>query len=363
VQAPENESVNHTDLDMVYFDAAHFAPVPTTTLTVSPSGATVNLSWSGSGVAPAWSLKGYEVQYRDQADGNWTTLQSKNSANTGGLFNGQFGHTYLIRARTWQKINESYQSGIDLPGDWREQTIILGALVSGQVTTNRGDGVSGVTVTELGSGASATSGSAGIFNLGVAGSGQYTFAAGSSGDWAAPPPLPASVQLNQTTWLTFTLRPPDDVVDNGDFENGLADWQVNGTPPTIIGSGQRSGAASLRLSSTVTVSQTDFLSNSYQPVLSFWYKMEGSDGDDVFIAEFLGTDSLTPTNTMNIVTNGDWQQAWLPLSLTEVYTGPVGVRFSLAQGGGSPATVYLDEVSLGAAWGGPIPTYLPLVFK
>ncbi|NJN97688.1 MAG: fibronectin type III domain-containing protein [Anaerolineales bacterium] len=103
VQAPENDSVNHTDLDMVYFDAAHVAPVPTTTLTANPSGTLVNLNWSGSGVAPSWSLKGYEVQYREATTSNWTTLQGKSSTNTSGSFNGQAGHIYVVRARTWQK--------------------------------------------------------------------------------------------------------------------------------------------------------------------------------------------------------------------------------------------------------------------
>jgi hypothetical protein len=362
VQAPENESVNHTDLDMVYFDAAHVAPVPTTTLTANPSGAVVNLNWSGSGVAPSWSLKGYEVQYRDAAGSSWTTLQGKSSINTSGSFNGQLGHTYVVRARTWQRINESYQSDIDMPGDWREQTVSLGTLVSGRVSDNRGNGISGVVISESGSGATATSGSNGLFALGVAGSGQYTFTASALAGWMPPPPLSATVQLSQTTPLSFTMRPPDDVINNGDFENGANNWAVSGTAPDTITSGQRSGSASLRLTGTVTLSQSDSVANSYQPVLSFWYKMEGGDGDDVFTAELLGTDGLTPVNSFTTSTNGGWQQTWLPLNLTEVYTGSIGVRFSLTQGGSPQAAVYLDEVSLGASWGGPLRTYLPLIF-
>jgi hypothetical protein len=363
VQAGDNQSVNHTDLDMVYFDAAHVAPVPTTTLTTSINGTTVNLNWSGSGVAPAWSLKGYEAQYRDQASSTWTTIQSKNSTNTSGAFTGQLGHTYLVRARTWQQINESYQSGIDMPGDWREQTVTLGALVSGRVTTNRGDGVSDVTVSEVGSGAAATTGGDGIFNLGLAGAGNYTFTVVAVGGWSAPPPVQAWLQLTSTPFLSFTLRPPDNVVGNGDFENNLAEWQVSGPPPAIVASGRRSGSASLRLTDTVSISQTGLISNSYQPVLSFWYKVEGSDGNDTFTAHLFGSDGTTPANSFSTAANSDWQQAWLPLNLADVYTGPVGVQFSLAQGGEPQAAVYLDEVSLGASWGGPNDTYLPVTFK
>jgi hypothetical protein len=49
--------------------------------------------------------------------------------------------------------------------------------------------------------------------------------------------------------------------------------------------------------------------------------------------------------------------------LTEVYTGPIGVRFGLSQAGPTQTVVYLDEVSLGKAWGGPFKTYLPLISK
>jgi hypothetical protein len=348
---------------MVYFDPAHVAPVPATTLNASPNGITVNLNWSGSSPAPAWSLKGYEVQYRDQTASTWTTLQAKTSTNTSGAFTGQIGHTYLVRARTWQRINESYQSDIDMPGDWHQQTVTLGALVSGRVTTNRGDGVSGVTVTETGSNASTTTADGGLFNLGVAGAGQYNFTVSAPGNWTAPPPLTVSVQLTSTPFLSFTLRPPDDTIDNGDFENDLTGWQVSGTPPASINSGQRSGSASLLLSDTVTMSQTDFISGSYQPVLSFWYKIENSDPNNSFTAELLNTDNLTPANSFVASTDSPWQQVWVPLNGTDVYTGPVGVRFSLAQAGGSQTKVYLDEVSLGASWGGPSATYLPLIFK
>lgn len=363
VQAGDNQSGNHTDLDMVYFDAAHVAPVPTTTLTTAINGTTVNLNWSGSGVAPAWSLKGYEVQYRDQASSTWTTIQSQNSTNTGGAFTGQLGRTYFVRARTWQQINESYQSGIDMPGDWREQTVSLGALVSGRVTTNRDDGVSGVTVSEADSGASTITGDDGVFSLGLAGAGNYTFTVGAVAGWSAPPPVQTSLQLTSTPFLSFTLRPPDNVVGNGDFETNLAGWQVSGTPPAVVADGRRSGSASLRLTNTTSISQSGLISNSYQPVLSFWYKVEGSDGNDTFTAHLFGSDGLTPVNSFSTAANGDWQQVWLPLNLAEVYTGPVGVQFSLAQGGGSQAAVYLDEVSLGGSWGGPNDVYLPIIVK
>jgi hypothetical protein len=365
VQAPENTSVNHTDLDMVYFEAAHLAEVPTTTLTAIINGTTVGLTWTpGIGLGSGWSLKGYEVQYKDQAGGNWVTLQSKTGSSQNGSFSGQGGHTYTVRARTWQRTSERYDSDIDMPGPWQEKTVTVGGLVAGKVTTNQGTGVGGITVSEIGGSPATTTDSQGNYQLGLASAGAYTFTVSGVTGWTAPPPVAVSVQVNHTSSLNFTLRPPDDIISNGDFENDWADdWQVSGTPPQSVSSGQRSGAASLRLTNNVTLSQSGLSSGSYQPVLSFWYKIEGSDGDDSLAAELLDAASLTPVNRVTFSSNTDWRQAYLPLALTEVYTGPLGVRFSLAQTGPTQATVYLDEVSLGASWGGPIKAYLPVIVR
>jgi hypothetical protein len=252
-----------------------------------------------------------------------------------------------------------------MPGVWQEKIIVLGGLVSGRVTTNRGDGLSGITVTANPGDVSTTTDGNGDYNLSLAGAGDYTITAGAISDWTAPPPALVSVQLNNTTYLSFTLRPPDDVIDNGDFENGLTGWQVSGTSPTSDSSpgGQHSGTVGLRLSDTVTISQTDQVSGTYQPALSFWYKIQEGDDNDNFTAELLGSDGLTVVNSFSASSNSDWQQAWLPLNLTEVYTGPVGVRFSLTQTGPTQTVIYLDEVSLGGSWGGPNRVNLPIILK
>jgi hypothetical protein len=346
---------------MVYFDAAHVAPAPTTTLNVSSNGTTVDLSWSGSSPAPSWSIKGYEVQVRDHTGSSWTTLQPKNSTITSRSFNGQAGHTYTFRVRTWQKISESYNSDIDMPGPWQEQMVTPGALVSGKVINNQGFGLSGVTVADSDGSASTTTDGAGNYTLSLTNSGIYTLTVSGVASWTVPPPVPVSVQLNNTTYLTFTLRPPDDIVSNGDFESDLSGWQVSGSP-TPTTTERHSGAASLHLVDAATLSQTQLISNSYQPLLSFWYKLDSSDANDNFTAEILGTDGLISTNIFTTSANGDWQHVVLPLNLTEVYTGPVGMRFSL-QSDSSPATVYLDEVSLGASWGGANRVYLPVIFR
>jgi hypothetical protein len=357
VQAPDNQSYNHTDLDMVYFEAAHFAPVPTTNLNITPSGTIANLTWSSSAPAAGWSLKGYEVQYRDLTESDWITLQNKNNSDTSGSFTGLPGHTYLVRARAWQKITQTYE--FDLPGLWDEETVTLGAVVNGRVMTNRGDSISGLTVSEGSGSATAITGSDGFFTLGLTNSGSYTITVANIGGWTAPPSAPVLVQLNTTTPLSFTLHPPDDVIINGNFENNLTGWHIEGNMPDFINTGQRSGAYSLRLTQTVTLSQTGFITNAYQPGLSFWYRQSGGY-NNAFTAQILGANELNPLQIIDLANNGVWQHVWLPLNQGKVYTGPVAVQFSLVENG---ATVDLDEVSLGSSWGGPNEVFLPVIFR
>lgn len=361
VQAPENNSVNHTDLDMVYFEAAHVAETSAINLNVSASGTTVNLNWTpANSPGSGWSLKGYEAQYKDLANGNWVTLQSKTGVSQINSFAGQAGHSYAVRVRAWQKTTESYNSDIDMPGPWQEKNITVGALVTGKVMTNQGFGVAGVTVAQAGGNPSATTDDAGNFTLGLATAGTYTFTVTTNSGWTAPPSPPTSVLLNTTTSLSFTLNPPDQTLQNNDFENGFTDWQVSGTAPGSNTSERHSGNYSLVLTGSTTLSQTGTIANSYQPILSFWYKMNNNNGGDTFTAEILGDSGLISTNTFATSSNSEWQHVWLPLNLAEVYSGPIGARFSLNQ---SSATLYLDDVSLGASWGGPNKSYLPVVLK
>lgn len=361
VKAPDNKSVNHTDLDMVYFEAAHLAETPAMNLNVLASGTTVNLNWTPANSPGAgWSIKGYEAQYKDVAGGNWVTLQGKTGTGQTASFAGQAGHSYAVRVRAWQKTSESYNTDIDMPGPWQEKNITVGALVTGKVLTNQGFGVAGVTVAQAGGSASTITDDAGSFSLGVAAAGTYTFTVSTNSGWTAPPSPPTPVLLNTTTSLTFTLNPPDQTLQNNGFENGFTDWQVSGAAPTGDSSERHSGAYSLRLTDSVVLSQTGAVADSYQPVLSFWYKMNNSDGDDTFTAEILGGSGLDAANSFTASGGGEWQHVWLPLNLDEVYSGPIGVRFSFT---GTGAAVYLDSVSLGASWGGPNKSYLPVVLK
>ena len=213
--------------------------------------------------------------------------------------------------------------------------------------------------------ATATSDGDGTYNL-ITGAGTFGLTVTGTGSWTTPQPIQAVVPNDQTVVpLTITLRPPTDIIQNGDFENqNLANWSHTITQTNYISANHRSGSYSLCISNTVQMTQTGLISNVYEPTLGFWYKMESGDGDDLLTAEFLGTDALTTTSSFSTTTvNNSWHYTWLDLALTQVYTGPIGVRFHLDQTGATPAVVCVDEVSIGGAWGGPNFTFLPVIFK
>jgi hypothetical protein len=364
VQAPENDSYNHTDLDMVYFDAAHFDQAPSTTLNASTSSTTVNLNWSGS-AASGWSVKGYEVQYKDQAGGSWVTLQAKTGTNTNGSFVGQAGHSYTIRARTWQTMSEGYHSDIDMPGVWVEKSVTIGEAVVGQVINHAGMGLNGVTVSVSGTATSTLSANGGDYTLSTGAAGTFDIVASNFDGLLAPPTTAVTVTSNAVGVLTITLRPTgaDQAIRNNDFETDLSDWNVSdGSAASASNVARHTGNRSLWLSNTVSVSQTGAGSGIRRPLLSFWYK-----NNVPFTVEFLGEGiggsslgitALSPVQTQTLEAVGDWTHFILELGASDAYTGNVGVNFNYS--GGAGANVFIDEVSIAT---GPYKNYLPVVFK
>jgi hypothetical protein len=364
VRSPNTAATPHSN--QVWVDDTFMDVAPTTTVNLAADSSTqVSATWSGTPRA-GFHLYAYEAQYRQASQTSWTNLQlfdsdlgNPPSTNTSASFSTVAGLQYVVRARTWHEQNAGPHQ---IPGPWTEATIMPGSLVVGNVQTNRGQGVSGATVKVSGSMTTTTSGSDGGFSL-ITGPGTFGLTATTTVAWAAPQPVQVTVAGTAPPPLTITLRPPNDVIQNGDFENTVAGWDHNLSVPVYVSTDHRSGDASLAISSSAGLTQTAVVSGLFEPVLSFWYRVASGDGDDTFSAEILGTNALTATNAFSTSTSGDWQHAWLPLDLTEIYTGSIGVRFNLKQTGPTPSTVYLDEVSLGSSWGGPDRNWLPAIFK
>ncbi|GAB4528086.1 MAG: hypothetical protein Kow0063_04010 [Anaerolineae bacterium] len=354
VQAPENNSPNHVDLDMVYIDAAVVDLAPTVSLSVPATSDTeVSFSWVGS-AAPGWSLKGVEVQYQDAADGTWQIVQGKTGdGNASFSFTGQAGHVYNVRARSWQTKAEAYNADIDMPGLWVEKSVTVGGAFAGYVRNSFGLGVSGALISTRDS--SASSGSRGFYALEPLQYGQpYTLTAAASG-YRSPPYVEGMVaDSTSVTSIDFTLKPANDAIVNGDFEGDTSGWNQMGTGSAVVFSGDhRSGATSLRLTGPISLTQVVALSDTYNPTLSFWYKPGLADGDSFQISLVGSTASTSQTFTAN---GGDeWEHAWLSLNHPALYNGSLTVSFYLSGG-----QVFLDEVSLGD---GPYMIFLPVVLS
>jgi hypothetical protein len=358
---------NQVFVDAVVLTNAPAASATSPALSTDPS---FTVNWSGTPAYSDPSLE-YDVQYKVD-DGDWTNWRGKTES-TSRTFGPtdpitvEYGHIYHFRARAWEDYeNWPAEVTVKLPGVFASgngDTSTLVGGIYGHVHNNWAGSVGGATVAISGTASSTTTDGGGRYGLPLPAAGSYEVTASHSG-YGSPPGIAIDVYSATTTIpLTFTLRPPDDVVVNGDFEDDLSDWATTGTAPTVVTSPLRSGDYSLAMSGTSGITQTHSVSGMHEPTLSFWYTIVTSEtvGNDSFKAclyqndpsDCAATFAVTPTVDV------DWTHQWLALGLNKVYTGPLGISFSL-QWNGSGTMVYLDEVSLGK---GPYKVYLPLTIK
>jgi hypothetical protein len=366
VTSEASSSRNQVFVDTVVLTEAPSASATSPALSTDLS---FTVEWSGT---PAYSGNPleYDVEYKVD-DGSWEFWKGKTES-TSATFGPtspttvEYGHTYHFRARAWENYGYYNTVRVKLPGvfaDGNGDTSTFVGGIYGYVRNLWAGPIGGATVAISGTGSSTTTDSSGRYGLPLPADGSYEMTASHSG-YGSPPAIPIDVYSDTTTIpLTFTLRPPDDVVVNGDFEGDLSGWATTGTAPTVVTSPLRSGNYSLAMSGTSGITQTHSLNGVHEPTLSFWYKIATSEteGDDSFRAclyqndpsDCAATFAVTPTADV------DWTHQWLALGLNEDYTGPLGISFDL-QWNGSGTIVYLDEVSLGQ---GPYKTYLPLTVK
>ncbi|TEU20316.1 MAG: carboxypeptidase regulatory-like domain-containing protein [Anaerolineales bacterium] len=359
--------------NQVFVDAVVLTEAPTASAT-SPALSTdlsFTVEWSGTPAYSGDSLE-YDVEYKVD-DGSWTFWKGK-TGSTSAAFGPtspttvEYGHTYHFRARGWEDYGYYGSIKVKLPGvfaDGSGDTSTSVGGIYGYVRNHWGSPIGGATVTISGTASSTNTDGSGYYGLPLLpAEGSYEVTASHSA-YSSPPPIAIDVYSTTTTIpLTFTLRPPDDVVVNGDFEGDLSGWTTTGTAPTVVTSPLRSGDYSLAMSGNSGITQAHSVSGMHEPNLSFWYKIVTSEttGNDSFRAcLYQNTPSdCTATFTVTPTADVDWSHQWLALGLDEVYTGSVGISFTLEQDGTEPTTVYLDEVSLGK---GPYQIYLPLTVK
>jgi hypothetical protein len=372
-------------LNYSFLDSAILARTPVVTAT-SPAATdvpTFTVNWNNAQAAPGGgSLKWRDVQWLDEAEGVWHDWIT-HTYEVEAIFAGEKRHVYRFRARAWQQ----YPNGAHLYSPYRPlgdtQTVVGPPLLTGQVLLNDGQPLPGATVAVSGTAYATTSGAGGYYELEVQSWPDPQTIVVSHPTWLSPPPVyGVTFRPTDTVALTWTLRPPDDAVSNGQFEAGLAGWTVEpglGLTPTVVTEPLHSGGYALALggaapvSQTVGVRQTVVLSDVWEPVLSLWYRPVTTDTDDLFrVILTVVTQTISPTlpfTTTYVYTPAldadSWQHAWFPAGPPKtMLTATVTVAFELwTDGDDASTTVYLDEVSLGRTPGGPFHIYLPVVGK
>lgn len=366
------EPVGHPSLDnQVFIDAVMLAQAPTVSASSPPASysPTFTVTWEDGQAAPGGYIVKYDVQYQDDVNNTWTLWQDKTS-DTSAQFTGVIGRTYTFRARAYEKYTAWYDirlAGAWSDGDTTTRVAMMGG-VEGYVRDNRDVPLLSATVSLSGTAISCDTTDGGHYQVTPASPGTYDVLA--SGLGYAPPPEVRGLELQEDLVnLDFTLRPLDDVLENGDFEGSLSPWQtVAGgiVEPTLVDDDPRSAGYSLALGEGSTIEGTCAVTQAleipptmYLPTLSFWYRTPGSggEGDDTFEVGIYHGQPWTYHALPALPPSDQWTHAWLDLS---PFTGAVWLSFRHHREGAQDFVAYLDEVSLGRASGGPIKTHFPL---
>jgi len=377
-------SINQVWVDKAFLDIAPTISVNVTRLNDSLAQAV----WNGS-PRPGFHLFAYEAQYKKATDTAWTDLQifdvldgNTPPTATDATFPITPGETYIVRARMWHE--EDGGSNMEVAGPWVETQLQAGGILNGVVFNNTESTVSGATVAVSGALTQTTSGAGGAFSMNT-GVGTFGITATTPTGWNAPAPVWVDVPDTGTGVITLSLRPPDNFIPNGDFEGTLNGWTHTLAAPTFDSSSPRAGNTSLCISESGTLTATAIVTDMYRPTLAFWVRAQG-DGNDSLAAEIIAPEPFTVTAPLIFGQDtAGWQFTSLPMTMQitptggtgnfgggtgsfllpqpEVYSGDIGVRFTVTQNGGTPTTFCLDEVSAGRQWGGTNKVFLPLIFR
>jgi len=231
--------------------------------------------------------------------------------------------------------------------------------ITGTVRDNRGTPFTGATVELVGS-QTTSSDFDGEYTFSTVPAGTYDLQA-SANTYGTLQPM-QGVVVNEGEALTdvnFYLPPLDDVAQNGGFESDFNGWTTAGDNTPVITDTAHTGYKSAQLGGTAAgdswIEQTvDIPADMYRPTLSFMYRYPSQDTGEVVQVIVAGT-------TESISVSSEWAHHWIDLDGHQEET--VTIRFAVSENGSNPSYLYLDEVSLGKASGGPHKVYFPLLYK
>jgi len=231
--------------------------------------------------------------------------------------------------------------------------------LSGYVRDNRGIPFAGATVELVGYGTTETgwSGEYGFPNLPPD---AYDLKASASGYGTLQPMRGVVLSEGEAvTDVNFYLPPPDNVVGNWDFEVDYTSWTTGGDNAPTITDSAHTGYKAAQLGGATPgdswIEQSVAIpADMYRPTLSFIYRYPSQETGEVAQVMVAGI-------TESISVSSEWAHHWIDLDGYQ--GGMVIIRFTVSENGSNPSYLYLDEVSLGRASGGPYKVYFPLVHR
>lgn len=344
---------------------------PTTTVTITQP---ITVPWfmvQWQAVDALSSIDSYDVQLR-QNGGAWSPWLTSTQA-TNAIYRGEVGMSYAFRARasdTVGNLEPFHGEGISV------STPLMA--IHGVIRDHRGEPVALARV-EMQPPAldTATSSISGDYVFYLNTTGTYTVVATHT-QYGNLPPLRDVVITGSTELPMLVLPPIDDVISNGQFEDGtLAHWLTSeGTSPIITTTAHTGDFAAhfsvmsaldnLRSHQAATnvsgMEQTVELSGKAlaTPTLSLLYHASSVQTGDAFYAIVItSTEPLTYTFSLE---NEGWQHAWI--ALPEINSPTVTVRLQVEQS--EPLhdiAVIVDEVTIGSTAPPMHAVFLPLIIS
>jgi hypothetical protein len=387
------EGVSHEAYDNIaYIDGAQIrlAPVSQATVPETTAGGPFEVKWQAvvpNAFATEAVVISYDVQWRD-GQGPWQPWFTE-SRQTAAVFDQVVpGHEYTFRVRAWARYQGTPAQGgfAEIFGPWAESAPVrLGRVIEATALDNRGYPVAGVPFELVGpSGPVASAKTDGAGHAYLAGQEGVPYRVVAKDTWfLAPPPVEGAVIGPGISPVVVTVRPPDDVVPDGSFETATVDqapggWSTSGPTARATGYKYHTGLQSVELSTDslttgVCIARSFTVQDAYLPVLSFWYNLQpGQGGMSTKVLRVQARDAaqmVLAEKALQSQTPTDWSHAYLLVTQDESpYTGEVTVEFCLRDPEGAPTTttavdIFIDDVSLGSASGGPVKSYLPVTCK
>ena len=300
----------------------------------------------------------YEVQYKYGETANWTDWFTSTTATQGQLNVTQTG-TYYFRARAYDQVGNV--------SEWSTaQSIVYKYSFTGQVIGNRGYWIPGSQVTASPSALNtALSGYNGAFSLYFTDTITVSVAVSDTRFSALPPAKDVAITGDRSGWL-FVLPPADDMMTNGNFENGLQGWSTGGSPDlAVVTNVGHTGdyALCLKMGNPSAGHLSQAVVNpltANEPTLSWMYVVSGTTSTEGGLKVSVQGASRSITTVVPLTVT-EWTHYWLDLA--PLAGESVTITFELQPTTPLGTGVLLDEVSLGQGNREPSTVFLPTVMR